>query len=190
MQQQAAVQETSNRVNGIDLDILQTTIQAVVNEPELAQCQFRASNKWNGGSQNTTTISGFYGAGQEHTHKNEFVFLADEPTILAGYDEGANPVQYLLHALAGCVTTTMVAHAAVRGINIESISSELEGDINLNGFFGTDPDMPKGYTDIRIVFSIKADVDNTEELKQLIQFSPVYNTVSKGVNVDVQINLQ
>jgi uncharacterized OsmC-like protein len=190
MQQQAATQVEPNIVNGIDMDILLTTIQAVANEPELGQCKFRASNKWRGGSKNETTITGFYGAGEEHTHKQSFVYQADEPPILAGCDDDANPVEYVLHALAACVTTTMVAHGAVRGINIESISCELEGDLDMNGFFGINPDTPKGYTDIRMQYDIKADVENVDDLKQLAQFSPVYNMVSKGVNVEVEVNLQ
>jgi uncharacterized OsmC-like protein len=172
------------------LDILSGTVSAIANEPELGQCQFRANNTWNGGSKNATTITGFYGAGEEQTHKQGFVFHADEPPVLAGHDDAANPVEYLLHALAACVTTSIVAHAAVRGINIEEIECRLEGDIDLNGFLGLNPETPKGYTDIRMNYQIKADVDNTDELKQLTQYSPVYSTVSKGANVDIQIELK
>ncbi len=111
----------------------------------------------------------------------------DEPPILAGNDEGANPVEHLLHALASCVTTSMVAHAAVRGIQIEELESELEGDIDLRGFLGLAADVPKGYTNIRVKFKVKTDADNIEKLKKLAEFSPVYNTLIHGTNVDIQV---
>ena len=113
---------------------------------------------------------------------------ADEPPILAGQDDGANPVEHLLNALAACVTTSMVAHAAVRGIHIEALESELEGDIDLRGFLGLDEDVPKGFTDIRVKFKVNSDVGNLERLKRLTAFSPVFNTITQGANVDIQVN--
>lgn len=177
----------SMTMNGIDMDTLQGTVQAIEQEPELGKCRFRASNRWTGGTQNSTTITGFYGAKQEITHKQTFELHADEPPILAGGDDGANPVEHLLNALASCVTTSMVAHAAVRGIRIEELESELEGDIDLRGFLGLSRDVPRGYTDIRIKFKVKADVDNMERLKRLTEFSPVFNTITQGARVDIQV---
>ena len=110
------------------------TVKAIQAEPELGICHFRATNKWVDGAFNQSRITGFYGAKQEIAHKQAFHLVADEPPILAGNDDGANPVEHLLHALASCLTTSMVAHAAVRGIEIEEMESELEGDLNLNGF--------------------------------------------------------
>ena len=154
------IENTSNRVNGINLNVLTETVQAIQADPELGKCQFRARNKWIEATHNCTTVSGFYGAKQENTHKQVFELHADEPPILAGNDDGANPVEHLLHALASCVTTSMVAHAAVRGIYIEELESELEGDIDLRGFLGLDGDVPKGYTNIRVTYKVKTDVDN------------------------------
>jgi len=174
-------------VNGVDLETLQGTVQAIDEDPELGKCRFRASNTWVGGNHNCTTITGFYGAKQEIAHKQTFELHADEPPILAGNDDGANPVEHLLNALASCVTTSMVAHAAVRGIHIEELESELEGDIDLRGFLGLSEDVPKGYTDIRVKFKVKADVDNMERLKRLTAYSPVFNTITQGANVDIQV---
>ena len=174
-------------VNGVDLDTLQGTVQAIDEDPELGKCMFRASNTWVSGNHNRTTITGFYGAKQEIAHKQTFELHADEPPILAGNDDGANPVEHLLNALASCVTTSMVAHAAVRGIHIEELESELEGDIDLRGFLGLSEDVPKGYTDIRVKFKVKADVDNMERLKRLTAYSPVFNTITQGANVDIQV---
>ena len=179
--------ESSNRVNGINLNVLKETVSAIQGDPELGKCKFRARNKWIDANHNCTTISGFYGAKQEIAHKQEFELHADEPPILAGNDEGANPVEHLLHALASCVTTSMVAHAAVRGIHIEELESKLEGDIDLRGFLGLDAKVPKGYTNIRVTFKVKTDGDNLQKLKNLAEFSPVYNTLIHGTKVDIQI---
>jgi len=175
------------RVNGIDMDILGGTVNAIQEDPGLGICKFRARNTWVGGNRNRTTITGFYGARQEIAHKQSFELHADEPPILAGNDDGANPVEHLLNALAACVTTSMVAHAAVRGIHIEELESELEGDIDLNGFLGLSEEVPRGYTDIRIRFKVKADVDDMERLKRLTAFSPVFNTITQGANVDIRV---
>jgi uncharacterized OsmC-like protein len=178
---------SEKRVNGIDLSVLEETVGAIRNDPELGQCRFRARNKWIDANHNRTTITSFYGAKQEIPHKQEFELHADEPPILAGEDQGANPVEHLLNALASCVTTSMVAHAAVRGIHIEELESELEGDIDLRGFLGLAPDVPKGYTSIRVKFHVKTDSGNIEKLKRLAEFSPVYNTLINGTDVDIQV---
>jgi uncharacterized OsmC-like protein len=182
-----AGQQTIKSINGIDMGVLQETIGAIQQDPELGKCKFRASNKWLGANHNCTTVTGFYGAKQEMQHKQPFELHADEPPILAGQDQGANPVEHLLNALAACMTTGMVAHAAVRGIHIEELESQVEGDLDLNGFLGLDESVQKGYTDIWITFKVKADVDNMERLKRLTAYSPVYNTITNGANVQVSV---
>jgi uncharacterized OsmC-like protein len=177
----------SHTVNGVDLGILGETVQAIAAEAALGQCRFRASNSWLGGNHNCTTVTGFYGAKQEIAHRQTFELHADEPPILAGQDTGANPVEHLLNALAACVTTSMVAHAAVRGIHIEALESELEGDLDLRGFLGLDAQVPKGFTDIRVRFRVKADPKDLETLKSLTAFSPVFNTLTQGVNVAIEV---
>ncbi len=177
----------ANKVNGIDLGVLHETVQAIREEPELGACHFRARNKWIGGNQNRSTISNFYGAKQEMSHQQPFQLEADEPPVLAGYDKAPNPVEHLLNALAGCVTTSMVAHAAVRGIQIEELESELEGDIDLRGFLGLDPHVPKGFTNIRVNFKVKSD-ETAERLRQLAEYSPVYNTITQGAKVDIRVD--
>jgi uncharacterized OsmC-like protein len=185
--QQVRIDTHKTQVNGVDLEILKGTVQAVADDPELGKCHFRARNTWLGGTHNSTTVTGFFGAKQEMTHKQVFVMHADEPPILAGGDEGANPVEHLLNALAACMTTSMVAHAAVRGIHIESLESELEGDLDLQGFFGLSDKVPRGYTDIRVKFKVRTDEENMERLKELTAFSPVLNTITQGANVSVQV---
>jgi uncharacterized OsmC-like protein len=175
------------RVNGVDLTALGETVDAIRADRELGQSRFRATNQWLGGNRNRTTVTGFYGARQEIEHLQTFSMDADEPPILAGNDEAANPVEHLLHALASCMTTSMVAHAAVRGIAIESLTSELEGDIDLNGFLGLDPETPKGYTAIRVRFRVEAPEADLPALRELLTFSPVFNTVLNGADIDVKV---
>lgn len=182
-----AEQKTINMVNGIDIDTLQSTIVKIKQEPELGKCRFRVSNKWLGGTSNGTTINGFYAAKQNIPHKKPFTLYSDEPPILAGEDRNANPVEHLLHALAACVTTSIVAHATVNGIRIEELESTLEGDIDLNGFLGFSEKVPKGYSNIRINFKVKCDANDIEKLKSLAKYSPVYNTLVNGTKVAIEV---
>lgn len=175
-------------VNGIDVDVLMSTVNAIKGDAGLGACRFRATNAWLAGSHNRSTVTSFHGARQEIAHKQTFTMDADEPAILAGGDHGANPVEHLLHALASCLTTSMVAHAAVRGIAIRSVESSLEGDIDLRGFLGLAPSVPKGYTDIRVAFRIDADPKDMARIRELAQFSPVFNTLAQGTRVDVTVD--
>jgi uncharacterized OsmC-like protein len=177
-------------INGVDLETLAGTVNAIKADPELGACRFRASNTWLSGNHNRSTVSGFYGAKQEIAHRQTFTMDADEPAILAGHDDGANPVEHLLHALASCLTTSMVAHAAVRGIEIEELESTLEGDIDLRGFLGLDLNVPKGYTEIRAKFRVKAKPEDLDRIRELAKFSPVYNTITRGARVAVDVDLK
>jgi uncharacterized OsmC-like protein len=174
-------------VNGVNLDILKGTVNAIQEDPDLGICHFRATNQWVDGAHNRSKVTGFYGAKQEIAHKQTFTMVADEPAILAGNDDGANPVEHLLHALASCITTSMVAHAAVRGIDIQEMESELEGDIDLNGFLGLNSDTPKGFTRIHANYRVKAAAEDIETIKSLASFSPVMNTLVSGVPVEVSV---
>jgi uncharacterized OsmC-like protein len=178
---------STKRVNGVDLDTLMGTVNAIQADPELGISKFRASNTWMDGNHNRSVVAGFYAAKQEIAHAQTFTMDADEPAILAGGDQAANPVEHLLHALASCLTTSIVAHAAVRGIEIEELESELEGDIDLNGFLGLDAITPKGFTEIRAKFRVKADPKDMDNIKQLAMFSPVFNTITKSASVDVDV---
>ncbi len=183
-------QKTINLVNGVNMDALGDTVNAIKERPELGDSRFHIRNKWIGGGHNHTTVTDFFSAGQEMSHKQTFELDADEPPVLGSEDKGANPVEHLLHALAACVTTSMVCHAAVRGIRIDELESELEGDIDLRGFLGLSQDVRKGYRNIRVKFKIKTDEENLEKLEALAKFSPVFDVVSNGTSVDIQIERQ
>ena len=181
---------STNRLNGVDLDTLMGTVNAIQADPALGVSKFRASNTWLSANHNRSTVTGFYAAKQEIAHAQTFTMDADEPAILAGSDQGANPVEHLLHALASCLTTSIVAHAAVRGIEIEELESELEGDIDLNGFLGLDAQTPKGFTEIRVKFHVKAEPRDIDRIMQLALFSPVFNTITESAKVQVDVVLK
>jgi len=179
------METTVKIVNGVNLDALTETLNVVKQKPSLAKFKFRASNRWGSGGFNQSTIMGTYGLERELTHVQPFVLDADEPHVLIGTDRAPGPVEHLLHALASCLTTAIAYHAAARGIEIEALESSLEGDIDLRGFLGLSPTVQKGYTAIRVVFRVKADA-SAEKLMALAAFSPVYDTVSRSVPVDIR----
>lgn len=177
-------------LNGLDTNQMTATINALKDDPALARFEFRASNRWLNGGENRSTIQDFYGAGREDdSRKSPFVFTNGEPPVLLGANEGANPVEFLLHALAGCVTTTFVLHATARGIKIEELSTELQGEIDVQGLIGLDDSVPVGYKQITIKVTVKADCTD-EELDDLLAFSkahsPVCNTVCRPVPVTIE----
>jgi uncharacterized OsmC-like protein len=166
------------------------TIGAIKADPTLARFQFRARNTWVSGGENRSAIRDFYGAGREDDSRTmAFEFTNGEPPVLLGNNQGANPVEFLLHALAGCVTTTFVLHATARGITIKELSTRLEGDLDLRGLLGLDDSVSPGYEQIRIEMNVKADCSEAE-LDDLLaytqQHSPVCNTVCRPVPVSIE----
>ena len=181
----------NGNINGVNVDQLFSTINAIKENPGLAKFKFRANNQWVNGGRNRTSIKDFYGAGREDTTRiKTFVFDNDEPEVLLGQDNGANPVEFVLHALAGCLTTSLVYHAAAQGIKIDAVESRFEGDLDLRGFLGMNEDVRNGYQNIRVTFKIKADAPE-EKLKELCELaqkrSPVFDVVTNGVPVKVQL---
>ncbi len=174
-------------LNGVNVTAVSELIKNVQAEPELAKSKFHLKNNWITCGQNCSRVESFYGAKQENYHEIPFTLNADEPPLLAGHGTGANPVEYLLHALVSCLTTTLIYHAAVRGIKIEELESEVEGDLDIRGFLEVSNKVRNGYQNIYVNFKVKTDEENIEELKTLSKLSPVFDVVSKGTNVQVSI---
>lgn len=176
----------SFKVNGVNIEALNETIGALKSNPELAKFEFRATNQWITGGHNRSFIQGFYGAGQEDESREEpFIFDNGEPPVLLGSNEGANPVEYVLNALAGCMTTTIVLHCAARGIELESVSSSLEGDLDVQGFLGLDDSVRNGYQQIRVKFDIRGDLTEAQK-QEVLSFayqSPVFDIITNKVEV-------
>jgi uncharacterized OsmC-like protein len=178
------------QVNGVDVPKLFETLARLEEDPSLARFEFRARNEWIGGTRCEAHVSAWYRAGAEAEGRPERTFEMDEPPVLLGRDAAANPVEYLLVALSGCLTTTLVVQAAIKEIELRRVSSSYEGDIDLRGFMNLDPDVPVGYREIRVLFDIDADVSEAQkrELVQLArQFSPVANTVAQRTPLAVEL---
>lgn len=190
MTTKSAVAEKVTHINGFDVQAAANTIAALKADKNLAKFEFRARNSWINGGENRSTIRDFYGAGQEDMSRSSaFEFTNGEPPILLGNNEGANPVEFLLHAIAGCVTTTFVLHAMARGITVFELSTELTGNIDLQGLLGLDDNVPAGYEQINIRMHVRADCSD-DELDNLLgyaqQHSPTCNTVCRPVPVLIE----
>jgi uncharacterized OsmC-like protein len=177
--------------NGVDTETLFGTLDAIKADPTLATFQFRARNRWLGGAHNQTRIRDFYAANQEDTSRSEdFVIDAGEPAILLGTDTGANPAEYLLHALAACLTTSIVYVAAARGIHLTRVESTLRGDMDVRGALGLSDDYRNGFERIHVAFRIEGDAPE-EKLREIVaraqKRSAVFDMVTNGVPVGVDV---
>lgn len=178
-------------MNGVNVDKLFSTIDVIKGKPDVAKFKFRATNKWINGTHNRATIKDFYGACQEDKSRTEpMAFDADEPPVLLGENKGANPVEYVLTALSACLTTSLIAYAAARGIKLDEVESRLEGGIDVRGFLGMSDKVRNGYENIKVTFKIKSDAPK-EKLKELIEIaqkrSPVFDIVTNPVPVSVEL---
>ena len=178
-------------VNGVNVDDFNDTVKAIKKQPEIAKFNFRAANKWHGGSRSRTTVDEYYGAQQNFKRDRAFVLELDEPPVLLGEDKAANPVEYVFVALAGCLTTSLVYHAAAMGIELEEVESAYEGNLDLQGFLGLNDQIRNGYENLSVTFKIKAKNAPEEKLQELVriaqQRSPVFDIVSNGVPVSVRL---
>jgi uncharacterized OsmC-like protein len=179
--------------NGVNTPVLLATINAVKQQPVLAQFQFRARNRWVTGTNSETRIESFSGAGGEHTHVTEFKYGADHPAVLVGEDRGPTPVEFLLHGLASCITAGIGNIAAARGVTLTSVESRIEGDIDLQGILGLSNQVRNGYQQIRIAFDIAGDAPPgklREIVEQARARSAVFDVLTNGVPVEMTINTQ
>lgn len=186
-----AAKEKEKILNGVNVSQLFSTIDLIKEKPDIAKFKFRARNNWIDGTHNRATVKDFYGALEENDSREPAVFEIDEPPVLLGNNLGSNPVEYLLVALTGCLTTSMIAHAAARGIEIRSVESRYEGDIDLRGFLGISEDVPVGYQNIQVYFKIDADLSDNEKenlVRMAQKYSPVFNTITKSAPVSVYLD--
>jgi len=182
---------TNTTRNGVDTATLFGTLDAIKANPDLARFQFRVANRWVDGPHNRSRIKEFYGAGAEDTTRTEaFELVAGEPQVLLGTDTGPNPAEILLHALAGCLTTSLVYVAAARGVRLTEVTSTLEGNMDLRGALGISDEPRNGFEDIRVKFVIKGDA-TAGELEALLDRarsrSAVFDMVSNGVPIEMDV---
>lgn len=176
--------------NGVDTATLFATLDAVKAAPQAAKFQFRAQNEWLGGTHSRGTVHDYYGVGEERTHEHTFRFDADHPAVLVGRDNGPTPVEFVLHALAACLTAGLANIAAARGIPLTEVTSTVAGDIDLNGILGLDPGVRNGYQNITVRFTVKGEAP-AEKLRELVEQSrarsAVFDVITNQVPVTIEV---
>jgi uncharacterized OsmC-like protein len=177
--------------NGVDTAALFATLDAVKQMPPAAKFQFRAHNQWLQGTHSRSTIHDFFGVGEERSHEREFVFDADHPAVLVGKDNGPTPVEFVLHALAACLTAGIANIAAARKVTLTEVRSTVSGDIDLNGILGLQP-VRNGYEQVTVSFIVSGDAPE-EVLREIVeqsrQRSAVYDVITNGVPVDIEVEV-
>jgi uncharacterized OsmC-like protein len=186
-----AAQASDPMRNGVDTATLFATLDAVKQAPAAARFQFRARNQWVSGTRNRTTIADYYGVGEERAHERTFVFDADHPAVLVGQDHGPTPAEFLLQALAACLTSGLANIAAARKITLTEVRSTITGDIDLNGILGLNPAVRNGYQQITVRFTIKGDAP-ASQLRELVDQSrarsAVYDVITNGAPVAIEVD--
>ena len=181
---------TATPLNGVDVPSLFATLDVVKAHPAAAKFQFRASNRMRLGTHSTTTIEGFFGAGEEHAHKAAHTYDADHPAVLVGQDNGPTPVEFLLHAIAACITAGIANVASARGVILHRVESTVLGDIDLLGLLGLDDSVRNGYQGLRVRFEIEGDAD-ADTLREIVERSvarsAVYDVLTNGVPVTIDV---
>jgi uncharacterized OsmC-like protein len=184
MKNSNAIEQKKDMKNGVDVDQLMTVIGAIEADPDYAKFQWRATNQWISGALCRSQIKGFFaGSKEDATRENTFILDADEPAIAAGQDSAPNSMEYILHALATCLTGTLVYHAAVRGIEIDAVESSYTGDMDVRGLFGLADNVRKGFNKVKVTMRVKSE-ETPEVLTELAMFSPVYEMISKSLPVE------
>lgn len=178
-------------INGVDVPTLFATVNAVDETRELAKFQFRATNSWQTGTHSRTSIKSFYGAGQDHEHAREFIVDADHPQVLVGEDRAPLPVELVLAGLASCLTGGIGNIASARGIELYSVESSIEGEIDLQGILGLNDEVRNGYQELRIDFKVEGDAPREKLdaiVQQAVDRSAVYDIITNQVPVQVTVN--
>jgi uncharacterized OsmC-like protein len=176
--------------NGVDTEALFGALDAVKAMPQAAHFKFRATNEWVSGTHSRSTVHDFFGLGEDQTHQDSWTFDSDHPTQLVGSDKGPTPVEFLLVALAGCITAGIGNIAAARGVDLTSVRSVVEGNIDLNGVLGLDSDVRNGYQGVTARFEIEGGA-GTDELRKIVERSvarsAVFDVLTNGIPVSIEI---
>ena len=175
--------------NGVPTEKMFGTIARLKEEGDLAAFRFSAKNEWIEGTASQSTIYEWHGVGADHVHVEEFKYTADHPTL--GHGHGPTPQEYVLHALAACITAGVATGAAARDIELRSVSSKVSADIDVRGVLGIDPDIRKGFSKVSIEFDVDADADE-ETIEALVaagtKYSAVFDMLTSPTVVNVGVN--
>jgi uncharacterized OsmC-like protein len=177
--------------NGVNVQALLDARDALSGAPEAAQFTWRASTEWVNGTHSNSKVEGFFGLGEEHLHRSTFSFDADHPAVFASEDNGATPVEYVLVGLASCLTAGVAAVAQNREIQLRSVKATIEGDMDVLGILGADPEVRNGFNGIRVHYDIDADATQDEIAALVAQSqkrSAVFDAITNPTNVTVDVN--
>lgn len=176
--------------NGVNVEALLGAREALTGAPEAAQFTWRATCEWQNGTHSRSSVEGFFGLGAEQSHRTRSEFDADHPEIFASADNGVTPVEYVLVALASCLTAGVAAVAQNREIQLRSVSATIEGGMDVRGILGADSDVRNGFSDIKVTYDIDADA-SPDDIKALVaqsqKRSAVYDIITNPTNVSVQV---
>ena len=177
--------------NGVNVEALLGAREALGQAPEAAQFTWRASCEWLNGTHSSTSVEDFFGLGGEQSHRTKSSFSVDHPEIFASEDNGPTPVEYILVGLAGCLTAGIAAVAQNRNIQLHSVKSTIEGDMDVRGILGMDTDIRNGFSNIKVKYQIDADASE-DDIKALVaqsqKRSAVYDIITNPTDVEVEVN--
>jgi uncharacterized OsmC-like protein len=176
--------------NGVNVEFLLGAREVLASQPEAADFKWRVTNTWVRGTHSRTSVHGFFGLGEERTHKSEFVFDGDHPEVFQAEDQGPTPVEVLLVALAGCLTAGVAGVAQNREIQLRSVTATVQGDMDIRGILGVDPEVRNGFSQIKVTYNIDADA-TPDEIKALVaqsqKRSAVFDVITNPTNVIVEV---
>lgn len=177
--------------NGVNVEALLGARDALAAAPEAAKFVWRATCEWQNGTHSNSTVEGFFGLGEEQSHRTRYSFDSDHPEIFASEDNGATPVEYVLVGLAGCLTAGVAAVAQNREIQLRRVSATIEADMDVRGILGMDSDIRNGFSNIKVTYDIDADA-TPAEIKALVaqsqKRSAVYDIITNPTDVRVEVN--
>lgn len=181
-------------INGVNVNDLVLMTESIKQNPDLAEYSFRSTTKWVDGAYSKTRIQGFWGSGREdNTRERPFVMELDEPKMLLGTNRGPNAVEAALSALGSCLAVGVAYNAAARGIKLDALDIDIEGDLDLRGFLGIPEDgqpLRAAYDNVRVICRVKSDA-LPSEIKDLVEFaqetSPVLDLFRHPVPVTVEL---
>ena len=176
--------------NGVNVAALLDAREALKAAPEAAQFTWRSTTRWERGVHTTSTVKDYAGLGAEQTHKQESTFTADHPEVFAAEDHGITPIEYLLVGLGSCLAAGVASVAQNRGIQLRSVESKLEGQMDIQGILGMDSDVRNGYNGIKVTFNIDADASK-EDIEALVaqsqKRSAVFDALTNPTDVAVEV---
>jgi uncharacterized OsmC-like protein len=176
--------------NGVNVGALLGAREALAAAPEAARFRWRTTCSWVNGVHSRSTVEGFFGLGEERSHRVRSVLDADHPEIFAAEDNGPTPVEYVLVGLGACLTAGIAAVAQHRNIQLRSVSATVEGGMDIQGILGMDSDVRNGFDGIKVTYRIDADA-TPEEIRALVaqsqKRSAVFDVVTNPTNVTVEV---